>query len=45
MLPTTIIAKFIKIWDRNSNYTSKIYDILDDKIQYFLDIYYTVTIK
>ncbi len=45
MLPTTIIAQFVKIWDRNSNYIGKVYDILDDKIQYFLNICYTVAIK
>lgn len=44
-LPATIIAQFIKIWDQNSNYTDKIYDILNDKIQYFFDICYIVTIK
>ena len=45
MLPATIVAKFVKIWDKNSNYTSKAYDIFDDKIQYFLDIYYTLALK
>ncbi len=32
MLPATIVAQFVMIWDRNSNYTGKAYDILDDKI-------------
>ncbi len=45
MLPATIVAQFVKIWDRNSNYTGKTYNILDDKIRYFLDKYYTVAIK
>ena len=45
MLLATIVAQFVKIWDRNSNYTSKVYDILDDKIRYFLDTCYTVAIK
>ena len=45
MLSTTIVAQFVKIWDKNSNYISKIYDIFDDKIRYFLDICYTVAIK
>ena len=37
ILPITIIAQFIKIWDKNSNYIGKAYDIFD--------IYYKVTIK
>ena len=45
ILPVTILAQFIKIWDKNSNYTSKAYDILDNKIRYFLNKCYTVTIK
>ncbi len=45
MLPTTIVAQFIKIWDKNSNYTSKAYNILDNKIRYFLNTCYTVAIK
>ena len=45
MLPATIVAQFVKIWDKNSNYTGEAYDILDDKIRYFLDTCYTVAIK
>ncbi|WP_375449258.1 hypothetical protein, partial [uncultured Nostoc sp.] len=45
ILPATIIAQFIKIWDKNSNYTGKAYDILDDKIRYFFDTCYIVAIK
>ena len=45
MLPATIVAKFVKIWDKNSNYTGEAYDILDDKIRYFLDRCYTVAVK
>ena len=32
MLSVTIFAQFIKIWDRNINYISKIYNIFDEKI-------------
>lgn len=35
----------IKISDKNLTYTSKIYDIFDDKHSYFLDIYNTIAIK
>ncbi len=45
MLPVTIVAQFVKIWDRNSNYIGETYNILDDKIRYFLDTYYIVAIK
>ena len=45
MLPAIIIAQFVKIWDKNSNYTGKAYNIFDNKIRYFLDTYYTVGIK
>ena len=45
ILPATIVAQFVKIWDKNSNYTGEAYDILDDKIRYFLDTCYTVAIK
>lgn len=45
MLPTTIVAQFVKIWDKNSNYIKETYDILDNKIGYFFNICYTVDIK
>ena len=45
MLFATIVAQFVKIWDKNSNYTGGAYNILNDKIQYFLDICYIVVIK
>ena len=45
MLPATIVAQFVKIWDKNTNYTGEAYDIFDDKIRYFLDTCYTVAIK
>ena len=37
MLSATIIAQFVKIWDKNLNYNDKVYDILDDKFWYFFD--------
>ena len=45
ILPTIIVAQFVKIGDKYSNYTDNAYDILDAKISYFLDTCYTVTIK
>lgn len=45
MFLTTMIAQFVKIWNKNSNYIREAYNILDNKIRYFIDIYYTVTIK
>ena len=45
MLLATIVAQFVKIWNKNSNYIGKAYDILDDKIQYFLKTYCTVAIQ
>lgn len=45
ILTTTIVAQFVEIWDKKLNYTSKVYDILDDKIRYFFDICYIVAIK
>ena len=45
MLSATIIAQFVKIWDKNSNYISKVYNIFAYKIRYFLDTCYTVVIK
>lgn len=45
MLPATIVAQFVKIWDKILNYTGEAYDILDDKIRNFLDTCYTVAIK
>ena len=45
MLPAIIVAQFVKIWDKNLDYTGEAYDILDDKIRYFLDTCYTVAIK
>ncbi len=45
MLSATIIAQFVKIWNRNLNSTGKTYNILDNKIWYFLDICYIVVIK
>ena len=45
MLQAIIIAQFVKIWDKNSNYTGKTYNILDNKIQYFLNKSCTVAIK
>ena len=45
MLPTTIVAPFIKIWGKNLNYIEKTYNILNNKIWYFLDTCYTVAIK
>ena len=33
MLPAIIVAQFVKIWDKNSNYTEEAYNILDDKMQ------------
>ena len=32
MLPAIIVAQFIYIWNKNSNYTSEVYNILDNKI-------------
>lgn len=40
MLPTTIIAYFIKMQAKNSNYTNKVYNIYNNKIYYF--IIYTI---
>ncbi len=45
MLPTIIVAQLVKIWDRYSNYISEAYNILDDRIRYYLDTYYIVAIK
>lgn len=44
ILPAIIVAQFIKIWDKSSNYTGEAYDILDNKMLYFFDIYYIVAI-
>ena len=32
MLPATIVVRFVKIWDKNSNYKGEAYDILDNEI-------------
>ena len=45
MLPLTIVAQFVKIWDKNSNYIGEEYNTLNDKIRYFLDICCTIAIK
>lgn len=45
ILSAIIIAQFVKIWEKNSNYTGEVYDILNDKILYFLDICYTIATK
>ena len=45
ILPATIVAQFVKICDKNSNYIGEAYDIFHDKIRYFLDTCYTVAIK
>ena len=45
MLSITIVAQFIKIWDKNSNYIGEVYDILDNKIRYLIDKCYTIAIK
>lgn len=42
MLPTTIIAQSVNIWDEILNYIGKVYNILDNKIGYFFDSYYTI---
>ena len=44
MLPATIVGQFVKIWNKESNYTGEPYDILDDKVRYFLDTCCTVGI-
>lgn len=36
MLFATILAQFVKIWDRNLNYSRRTYDILDEKFDIFL---------
>lgn len=45
ILSTIIIAQFVKIWDKNLNYIGKTYDIFNDKIWYFLDLYCIIVIK
>lgn len=32
MLSVTIVAQFVKIWDKNLNYIGEEYNILDNKI-------------
>lgn len=38
-------ATFGKLWQKENNYTGDAYDILDDKIRYFLDVCRTVQIQ
>ncbi|KAF4470049.1 hypothetical protein FALBO_3049, partial [Fusarium albosuccineum] len=45
MLPATILTQFVKIWRKEMNYTGEAYDILDEKIRYFLNICSTIGIK
>lgn len=45
ILPTIIVAQFVKIQDKNSDYISETYNIFDKKIRFPLDICYIATIK
>jgi len=45
MCPATVVAAFVKIWPRESNYTGEAYDILDDKFRRFLTTCNTVGIR
>ncbi|KJZ72869.1 hypothetical protein HIM_07813 [Hirsutella minnesotensis 3608] len=44
-LDPAIANQFSKLWDRKLNYSGDVYDILDDKIRYFLDACLTAGIK
>ncbi|KAM4063433.1 hypothetical protein HRG_013955 [Hirsutella rhossiliensis] len=44
-LDPAIANQFSKLWDRKLNYSGDAYDILDDKIRYFLDACLTASIK
>ncbi|CAD6502171.1 BgTH12-02410 [Blumeria graminis f. sp. triticale] len=37
-------TSFIKLWNRNQNYTGEAYDLLDNKVRYFLRICYNLSI-
>ncbi|KAF4471164.1 Ribonuclease H [Fusarium albosuccineum] len=45
MLPATILTQFVKIWRKEMNYTGEAYDILDEKVRYFLNVCSNVGIK
>ncbi|KAM4067617.1 hypothetical protein HRG_001494 [Hirsutella rhossiliensis] len=37
--------KFMKLWDKDKNYTGEPYDLLDDKIRIFMSICYNIQVK
>ncbi|RKF75926.1 hyporthetical protein [Golovinomyces cichoracearum] len=39
------LTTFVRIWDKAYNYTGEPYDILDDKVRYFLDTCFAAQIK
>ncbi|KAF4466699.1 hypothetical protein FALBO_6436, partial [Fusarium albosuccineum] len=45
MLPATTLAQFAKIWRKEMNYTGEVYNILNEKVRYFLNTCSNVGIK
>ncbi|KAI1430907.1 hypothetical protein GGR50DRAFT_700807 [Xylaria sp. CBS 124048] len=45
MCPAITVAHFMKAWNREHNYTGKLYDVLEDKFRFFLDTCYTLGIR
>ncbi|RKF82964.1 integrase and RNaseH domain-containing protein, partial [Golovinomyces cichoracearum] len=39
------VTTFVRIWDKSYNYTGEPYDILDEKVRYFLDICFAAQVK
>ncbi|KJZ68969.1 hypothetical protein HIM_11642 [Hirsutella minnesotensis 3608] len=37
--------KFMKLWDKDQNYTGEPYDLLDDKLRIFMSICYNIQVK
>lgn len=37
MLPATVLAQFAKLWRKEMNYTGEVYNLLDEKVRYFLN--------
>ena len=45
LYPSTIIGQFKKAWNKKNNYIKKVYDILENKFRFFLNICYTSGIR
>ena len=45
LCPSTIVGQFKKAWNKENNYTGEVYDILEDKFRFFLDVCYTSGIR